>query len=132
MAGPYQQYSDPELSQPNYSEPYPSHPIPAAASVYPGMLPPPVPYPSRHRWRLIPAILLMVVILAGATTAVVYAVNAGSNSIAVIPLNGEHALHTIGLIPTAYDPTDIAFSPPSSGASRHLLRGEGLARKWSP
>jgi ketosteroid isomerase-like protein len=80
MAGPYQQYSDPELSQPNYSEPYPSHPIPAAASVYPGMLPPPVPYPSRHRWRLIPAILLMVVILACATTAVVYAVNAGSGT----------------------------------------------------
>jgi hypothetical protein len=80
MAGPYQQYSDPELSQPNYTEPYPSHPIPAAASVYPGMLPPPVPYPSRHRWRLIAAILLVVVILAGTTTAVVYAVNAGSSS----------------------------------------------------
>jgi hypothetical protein len=78
MAGPYQQYPDPELSQPNYTEPYPSHPIPAAASVYPGMLPPPVPYPSRRRWGLIAAILVMVAVLAGTAAAVVYAVNAGS------------------------------------------------------
>ena len=80
MAGPYPQYSDAALSQPNYTEPYPSHPIPAAASVYPGTLPPPVRYPSRHRWRLIAAILVVVVILAGTATAVVYAMNAGSSS----------------------------------------------------
>jgi hypothetical protein len=86
MAGPYQQYSDPELSQnsdpelsqPNYSGTYPSDPIPAAASVYPGMLPPPVPYPSRRRWGLIAVILLMVAVLAGTTAAIVYAVNADS------------------------------------------------------
>jgi hypothetical protein len=80
MAGPYQQYSDPQLSQPNYSERDPSQPYPAAASVYPGMLPPPVPYPSRRRWRLIAAILLVVVVAAGATTAIVYAVTASSSS----------------------------------------------------
>jgi hypothetical protein len=80
MAGPYQQYPDPELSQPNYTEPYPSHPIPAAASVYPGMLPAPVRYPSRHRWPLIAAILLVVAVLAATTAAVVYAVNAGSGA----------------------------------------------------
>jgi hypothetical protein len=86
MAGPYQQYSDPELSQnsdaelsqPNYSETYPSDPIPAAPSVYPGMLPPPVPYPSRRPWNLIAVILLMVGVLAGTTAAIVYAVNADS------------------------------------------------------
>jgi DNA-binding beta-propeller fold protein YncE len=39
-----------------------------------------------------------------------YAVNAGSNSVAVIPLTGSAAFTTTGLIPTAYDPTDIAFS----------------------
>lgn len=39
-----------------------------------------------------------------------YAVNAGSNSVAVIPLTGAAAFTTTGLIPTAYDPTDIAFS----------------------
>jgi len=78
MAGPYPQYSDAALSQPNYTEPYPSHPIPAAASVYPGMLPPPVPYPSRRRWRLIAVILLVLAIVAGTTTAIVSAVNSGS------------------------------------------------------
>jgi hypothetical protein len=79
MAGPYPQYSDAALSQPNYTEPYPSHPIPAAASVYPGMLPPPVPYPSRRRWRLIAVILLVVAIVAGTTTAILYAENSGSS-----------------------------------------------------
>lgn len=76
MAGPYPQHSDPERSQPTYSEPYPSDPIPAAASVYPGMLPPPVEYPTRRRWRLISAILVAVVVLAAAAGAIVYAVNA--------------------------------------------------------
>jgi hypothetical protein len=80
MAGPYQQYSDAALSQPNYTEPYPSHPIPAAASVYPGMLPPPVPYPSRRRWRLIAVILLVLAVVAGTTTAIVYAVNSDSGN----------------------------------------------------
>lgn len=80
MAGPYPQYSDPALSQPNYTEPYPSHPIPAAASVYPGMLPPPVPYPARRRWRLIVVILLVVAVVAGTTTAIVYAVNSESSN----------------------------------------------------
>ncbi|MGB8504223.1 hypothetical protein [Mycobacterium sp.] len=70
MAGPYPQYSDPQLSQP---------PI-AAASVYPGMLPPPVPYPSGRRWRLLAVILLVVAIVGGATTAVVYALTADSHA----------------------------------------------------
>ncbi len=51
-----------------------------------------------------------------------YAVNAGSNSIAVIPLSGAHAFHTIGLIPTAYDPTDVAFS--SDGSWMYIINGK--------
>ncbi len=80
MAGPYPQYSDPAVSQPNYGERFPGYPQPAAPSVYPGMLPPPVPYPTNRRWRLVAAILLVIAVVAGATTAIVYAVNAGSNS----------------------------------------------------
>src|ERR1700739_3439908 len=38
---------------------------------------------------------------------VLYAVNAGSNSIAVIPLSGPQAFSTIGLIPTAHDPPPV-------------------------
>jgi YVTN family beta-propeller protein len=51
-----------------------------------------------------------------------YAVNAGSNSIAVIPLKGDHALHTIALIPTAYDPTDVAFS--TDGSWMYIVNGK--------
>jgi YVTN family beta-propeller protein len=51
-----------------------------------------------------------------------YAVNAGSNSIAVIPLSGPSAFRTIGLIPTAYDPTDVTFSP--DGSWMYIINGK--------
>jgi len=51
-----------------------------------------------------------------------YAVNAGSNSIAVIPLTGPQAFSTIGLIPTAYDPTDVAFS--ADGSWMYIINGK--------
>ncbi|MGB7847087.1 MAG: beta-propeller fold lactonase family protein [Candidatus Acidiferrum sp.] len=51
-----------------------------------------------------------------------YAVNAGSNSIAVIPLSGPHTFQTIGLIPTAYDPTDVAFS--ADGSWMYIINGK--------
>jgi DNA-binding beta-propeller fold protein YncE len=51
-----------------------------------------------------------------------YAVNAGSNSIAVIPLSGPHAFTTVGLIPTAYDPTDVTFS--SDGSWMYITNGK--------
>ena len=51
-----------------------------------------------------------------------YAVNAGSNSIAVIPLSGQHAFRTIGLLPTAYDPTDVAFS--ADGSWMYIINGK--------
>jgi YVTN family beta-propeller protein len=63
-----------------------------------------------------------------ATTAVtisgdtLYAVNAGANSVAVIPLTGRHALTTTALLPTAYDPTDIAFS--HDGRQMYIVNGK--------
>jgi len=51
-----------------------------------------------------------------------YAVNAGSNSVAVIPLSGPHAFKTIGLLPTAYDPTDVAFS--TDGRWMYIINGK--------
>src|SRR3984893_19361390 len=80
MAGPYPQYSDAALSQHNYPGPHPSHPTPAAPSADPGIPPPPVPSPSRRRWRLIAVILLVLAVVAGTTTAIVYAVNSGSGN----------------------------------------------------
>jgi len=51
-----------------------------------------------------------------------YAVNAGSNSVAVIPLSGPGEFRTLGLIPTAYDPTDIAFS--ADGTWMYIINGK--------
>ena len=51
-----------------------------------------------------------------------YAVNDGSNSIAVIPLTGSKANTVTGLIPTAYAPKDITFSP--HGAWMYIINGK--------
>jgi Phosphoesterase family len=51
-----------------------------------------------------------------------YAVNAGSNSIAVIPLTGPDAFSTVALLPTAYDPTDVAFS--ADGSWMYIVNGK--------
>ena len=51
-----------------------------------------------------------------------YAVNAGSNSIAVIPLVGPGANRVAGLIPTAYEPHDITFS--ADGSWMYIINGK--------
>ena len=62
MAGPYQQYSGP----------------------YPGMLPPPVPYPKRSNWRWFALVLAGLVVIAGIATAIAVGTrseNAGANQL---------------------------------------------------
>jgi DNA-binding beta-propeller fold protein YncE len=61
-------------------------------------------------------------VTVNAATKTLYAVNAGSNSIAVIPLTGPYAFSTIGLLPTAYDPTDVAFS--ADGSWMYIINGK--------
>ncbi len=51
-----------------------------------------------------------------------YAVNAGSNSIAVIPLSGDGAYRVAGLIPTAYEPHDVTFS--KDGRTMYIVNGK--------
>ena len=51
-----------------------------------------------------------------------YAVNAGANSVAVIPVNGANANTVIGLIPTAYEPHDITFS--ADGSWMYIISGK--------
>ncbi len=51
-----------------------------------------------------------------------YAVNNGSNSIAVIPLAGPNAHTVTGLIPTAYAPKDITFS--ADGTWMYIINGK--------
>ena len=53
-----------------------------------------------------------------------YAVNAGANSIAVIPLHGLRAYHAVGLIPTAYEPHDITLS--ADGRWMYVVNGKSI------
>ena len=43
-------------------------------SAYPGMLPPPIPYPKRSRWRAVFGALVAVAVVAAAVIAVVFVV----------------------------------------------------------
>jgi DNA-binding beta-propeller fold protein YncE len=51
-----------------------------------------------------------------------YAVNAGSNAVAVIPLHGEHRYRVAGLLPTAYDPHDV--TPSADGRHLYIVSGK--------
>ncbi len=51
-----------------------------------------------------------------------YAVNAGANAIAVIPLAGPQADTVAGLIPTAYEPHDLSFS--ADGSWMYIVNGK--------
>jgi YVTN family beta-propeller protein len=53
-----------------------------------------------------------------------YAVNAGANSVAVIPVQGERAYRVAGLIPTAYEPHDITFS--GDGKTMYIVNGKSV------
>src|SRR5262249_4775599 len=53
-----------------------------------------------------------------------YAVNAGANSVAVIPLTGPNAHRVTGLIPTAYEPHDITFS--ADGKWMYIINGKSV------
>jgi len=53
-----------------------------------------------------------------------YAVNAGANSIAVIPLTGKNAYHVAGFIPTAYEPHDVTFS--ADGTWMYIINGKSI------
>ena len=53
-----------------------------------------------------------------------YAINAGANSIAVIPLNGQGAHKVKGLIPTAYEPHDVTFS--ADGSWMYIVNGKSV------
>jgi DNA-binding beta-propeller fold protein YncE len=53
-----------------------------------------------------------------------YAVNAGTNAIAVIPLVGPHAYRVAGLIPTAFEPHDVTFS--ADGSWIYIVNGKSV------
>ena len=53
-----------------------------------------------------------------------YAVNSGSNSIAVIPLNGKKSTGVSALLPTAYEPHDVTFS--ADGSWMYIVSGKSV------
>jgi hypothetical protein len=74
--------SQPIPNQPAYVGPPVSEPVEAAppAAAYPGLLPPPVPYPKRRRRRLVLAAVVAVVLFAGLITAIVHGPHNGPST----------------------------------------------------
>jgi YVTN family beta-propeller protein len=77
---------------------------------------------SRHAGQYTGAATFAVTLAPDGKT--LYAVNAGANSVAVIPLKGEGANSVRGLIPTAYDPHDITFS--ADGSWMYIVNGKNV------
>ena len=86
MSGPHSPNPGLYADGPPYTDPHPSQPIPSQltysgppggevpplSTAYPGQLPPPVPYPQRHRRRLIIAVLVSLALVAALTAAIFY------------------------------------------------------------
>jgi DNA-binding beta-propeller fold protein YncE len=77
---------------------------------------------ARHGARYTGAATFAVTLSRDGQT--LYAVNAGANSVAVIPLHGPRALRVSGLIPTAYEPHDLTFS--ADGRWMYLVNGKSV------
>jgi hypothetical protein len=94
MPGPYSPHHGIGTDGPPFTDPHPNYPIfghqgyagppvvePAQAAppsaAYPGLLPPPVPYPKRRRMQLFLVILLAVALIAASTAAIVFGAHRG-------------------------------------------------------
>ena len=75
MAGPYPpEYGAGPVGPQMYPESFPVQQYPDhVPSAYPGMLPPPVQYPKKRRWRLVAGVVLALAVVAGLVAAIVLA-----------------------------------------------------------
>ena len=85
MAGPYPpQYGAGPIGPPpphlGAPQPYPQNPV--APPLYPGMLPPPIPYPKRSRWRGVLTALVAIAVVAAAVVATVLVMRSDEDSAA--------------------------------------------------
>jgi hypothetical protein len=83
MAGPYPpQYGHgpvgPAPPHPGPPLQYPENPL--GSPIYPGMLPPPIPYPKRSRWRPILVTLVALVAVAAAVGATAFVMRSDGDS----------------------------------------------------
>jgi hypothetical protein len=108
MAGPYppdygggavgpQMYPGSFPHQPFPQQQAPAQPYPENAPPgYPGMLPPPVAYPKRRRWRLVAAVVLAIAVVAAAVAGLVFAVGGhkAASTTALTPASAKTAIQT--------------------------------------
>ena len=97
MPGPYPPHHGIGTDGPPFIDPHPSQPIPAQqayaippagapaqaalpSAAYPGLLPPPLPYPKRRSRRRFLGTLIAVALIAAVTTAIVFGVQHGGTS----------------------------------------------------
>lgn len=97
MPGPYSPNHPLGADGPPFTDPHPSQPIPTPpdypgstgagntqaappAAVYPGQLPPPVPYPTRQRRRWVIGAVVAVALIAVMTGAIVYGVRSDKSA----------------------------------------------------
>ncbi|GBE64793.1 hypothetical protein MFM001_12550 [Mycobacterium sp. MFM001] len=100
MPGPYSPNHGLGADGPPFTDPHPSQPIPnppayagpqdadtaepaeaaPPSAAYPGLLPPPVPYPKRKRRRLVAGVLVALVLIGALTTAIVYGARQGGST----------------------------------------------------
>jgi hypothetical protein len=101
MPGPYSPHQGIGTDGPPFTDPHPSQPIPAQqayagaypgppageaaqaalpSAAYPGLLPPPLPYPKRRRRHLVLGVLIAVALTAAMTMAIVYGAHGGGTS----------------------------------------------------
>jgi hypothetical protein len=76
------QPGQPTPAQPAYARPPAGEAAEAAppSAAYPGLLPPPVPYPKRRRRRLVLGALVAVALIAAMTAAIVYGAHRGATT----------------------------------------------------
>ena len=128
MAGPYPpEYGAGPAGPQMYPGSFPQHafpPPPGAAqhypenvpSAYPGMLPPPVQYPKRRRWRAVAIALALIAVLAAIAAAIVFLARS-DNAGGATALNSQSAKAAI------QDYLDALAKGDDETVARHALCG---------
>lgn len=126
MAGPYPPHygagpvgPPPHLGAPpssvgQPSVPYPENPV--APPMYPGMLPPPIPYPKRSPWRAILAVLAVLALMAAAVGATILVMRSDGDS-------APHKLTSASAQSAIQDYLDALQRGDTEEIARHTLCG---------
>jgi hypothetical protein len=109
MPGPYSPNHPFGAGGPPFIDPHPSQPIPGQpayavppvreaveaappSAAYPGLLPPPVPYPKRRRRRLVLAAVVALVLVAGLIAAILHSARSGPTTATISDASAKTAI----------------------------------------